>query len=48
VHQSHLINTKYIRAFVKTDCGYLLMTDGANVPVSTRKRPEVMKMLEEL
>jgi two-component system LytT family response regulator len=48
VHQSHLINTKYIKEFVKTDGGYLLMNDGSNVPVSTRKRGEVMKMLEEL
>src|ERR1035437_2049483 len=48
VHQSHLINTKYIKEFVKTDGGYLIMNEGASVPVSTRKRPEVMKMLEEL
>jgi two-component system, LytTR family, response regulator len=48
VHQSHLVNTKYIKEFVKTDGGYLLMNDGCNVPVSTRKRPEVIKMLEEL
>lgn len=48
VHQSHLINTKYIKEFVKTDGGYLLMNDGCQVPVSTRKRPEVIKMLEEL
>lgn len=48
VHQSHLINTKYIKEFIKTDGGYLLMNDGSNIPVSTRKRPEVMKMLEEL
>lgn len=48
VHQSHLINTKFIKEFVKTDGGYLLMNDGCSVPVSTRKRPEVMKMLEEL
>jgi len=48
VHQSHLINTRYIKEFVKTDGGYLMMTDGSSVPVSTRKRPEVMKMLEEL
>ena len=48
VHQSHLVNTKYIKEFVKTDGGYLIMNDGCNVPVSTRKRPEVMKMLEEL
>lgn len=48
VHQSHLVNTRYIKEFVKTDGGYLMMNDGASIPVSTRKRPEVMKMLEEL
>jgi len=48
VHQSHLVNTKYIKEFIKTDGGYLLMNDGSNVPVSSRKRPEVVKMLEEL
>ncbi len=48
VHQSHLVNTKYIKEFVKTDGGYISMTDGSTVPVSTRKRPEVIKMLEEL
>lgn len=48
VHQSHLVNTRYIREYVKTEGGHLIMNDGAMVPVSTRKRPEVMKMLEEL
>ncbi|MFZ9956981.1 MAG: LytR/AlgR family response regulator transcription factor [Flavobacteriales bacterium] len=48
VHQSHLVNTKYIKEFVKTDGGYLLMNDGFNVPVSVRKKAEVIKMLEEL
>lgn len=48
VHQSHLVNTKYIREYVKSDGGHLIMHDGAMVPVSTRKRPDVMKMLEEL
>jgi two-component system, LytTR family, response regulator len=48
VHQSHLVNTKYIREYVKAEGGHLVMNDGTMVPVSTRKRPEVMKMLEEL
>jgi two-component system, LytTR family, response regulator len=48
VHQSHLVNTKYIKEFVKTDGGYLMMHDSSSVPVSSRKRPEVIKMLEEL
>lgn len=48
VHQSHLINTRFIREYVKTEGGHLIMLDGTMIPVSTRKRPEVMKMLEEL
>lgn len=48
VHQSHLVNTKFIREYVKTEGGHLIMTDGSMIPVSTRKKAEVMKMLEEL
>jgi len=48
VHQSHLVNTRYIREYVKVEGGHLIMNDGTMVPVSTRKRPEVMKMLEQL
>lgn len=48
VHQSHLVNTKFIKEFNKTDGGYLILKNGSNVPVSTRKRPDVIKMLEEL
>jgi|ERR1051326_5070576 two-component system LytT family response regulator len=48
VHQSHLVNTHYIKEFIKGDGGYLIMNDGSNVPVSSRKRAEVVKMLEEL
>ncbi|HXC06004.1 MAG TPA: LytTR family DNA-binding domain-containing protein [Bacteroidia bacterium] len=48
VHHSHLVNTRFIREFIKTDGGYLIMTDGVNIPVSSRKRPEVIRMLENL
>ena len=48
VHQSHLVNTKMIREFVKVEGGHLIMTDGKMIPVSTRKRAEVVKMLEQL
>ncbi len=46
VHQSHLVNTEHIKAFVKTDGGYLVMKDGSKIPVSVRKRTMVMKFLE--
>lgn len=46
VHQSHLIHLKYLKEFNKRDGGYLVMHDGASVPVSTRKRAEVLERLE--
>ena len=48
VHQSHLVNMKYIREFIKGDGGYLLMTDQSEVPVSVRKRPVVFEMIGAL
>jgi len=48
VHQSHLINTEYIREFVKIDGGYIVMADDSNVPVSSRKRSQVMQQIAEL
>ncbi|MCB0651750.1 MAG: response regulator transcription factor [Saprospiraceae bacterium] len=46
VHQSHLINSRKIKAFVKTDGGYIVMQDGAKISVSVRKRTAVMRFLE--
>lgn len=48
VHQSHLVNSNYIKEFVKGDGGYLVMTDGTSVPVSTRKRNAVVEILNSL
>lgn len=48
VHQSHLVNTEYIREFVKIDGGYIVMADDSNVPVSSRKKSQVMQQISEL
>lgn len=48
VHQSHLINTRCIKEFIKGDGGYLILHDGSNVPVSIRKRNYVMDLLNNL
>ncbi|ARV06020.1 DNA-binding response regulator [Polaribacter sp. SA4-10] len=45
VHQSHLVNTKYIKEFIKSDGGYLILKDQSNVPVSVRKKNEVLEVL---
>ncbi len=48
VHQSHLVNLEEIRAYVKTDGGYLVMNDGNDVAVSTRKRPDVLRRIARI
>jgi two-component system LytT family response regulator len=37
-HQSHLINPQYLKKIVKQEGGYLLMTDGTQIPVTKQKR----------
>lgn len=48
IHQSHLVNVQYISAFIKTDGGYLLLKNGENVPVSVRKKPEIIEILDSM
>lgn len=46
VHQTHLVNIKYIKEFIKSDGGYLILKDKSNIPVSVRKRNEVLATLK--
>jgi two-component system, LytTR family, response regulator len=48
VHQSHLINTECILEFIKTDGGSLRLMNEHIVPVSTRKKAQVLEMIEKL
>jgi two-component system LytT family response regulator len=48
VHQSHLVNTIYIKEFIKSDGGYLILKDKSNIPVSVRKRNEVLEILNSV
>lgn len=48
VHQSHLVNLQCISAFIKTDGGYLMLKNGKSVPVSVRKKSEVIEVLDQM
>lgn len=48
VHHSHLINMDQVKEFVKIDGTYLLMKNGHEVPVSVRKKEELMKKFSSL
>lgn len=47
VHQSHLINKAYIKEFIKSDGGYLILNDSSNIPVSARKKSEIITSLKK-
>jgi Response regulator of the LytR/AlgR family len=44
-HQSHLVNKKFIKSFVKEDVGYLVLDDKTHIPVSKQKKELVKKTL---
>lgn len=43
-HQSHLVNMKHVRKYVKTEGGYFLMDDGSQVPIARMKRDELKRL----
>ncbi|HSY61837.1 MAG TPA: LytTR family DNA-binding domain-containing protein [Cytophaga sp.] len=45
VHHSHLINVKHLKEYIKTDGGYAVMSDGSQVPVSVRKKEQLLSLL---
>ena len=44
-HQSHLVNKKYIKSWIKRDGGYLLLEDNTAIPVSKQKREYLREIL---
>lgn len=44
--QSHLVNIKHVHSYVKEDGGYLLLENGARIPISKDKRESVRAALE--
>ncbi|MBJ2173974.1 response regulator transcription factor [Aureibaculum sp. A20] len=45
VHNSYLVNTNYIKEFVKSDGQYLVLENGITVPVSRSKKDELLGFL---
>jgi two-component system LytT family response regulator len=45
VHRSYLINLSYVKAYVKKEGGYILMTNDAQISISQSKRKEILEVL---
>jgi len=48
VHKSFLINLTHISRFEKQEGGYIILSTDARIPVSSRKREELLGMFEKL
>lgn len=47
-HQSHLINPKYVKSWLKEDGGILLLVSGEKIPISKPNKETVKKALQQL
>jgi two-component system, LytTR family, response regulator len=47
-HQSHLVNISYIERYDKKDGGSLVMKDKSKVPVASRKKDDLLDLLEKI
>src|SRR5690554_4079550 len=45
-HQSHLVNPKYVKSWLKEDGGVLLLTSGEKIPVSKPNKETVKQALQ--
>ena len=45
VHNSHLVNLSHIKEYVRTEGGYLLLSDGRTLPVARNRKEKLLKMM---
>ncbi|MDI1316942.1 LytTR family DNA-binding domain-containing protein [Flavobacterium sp.] len=48
IHQSHLINLSYLKSYIKSDGGYVIMSDNANIPLAQSKREKLQELIKAL
>ncbi len=48
IHQSHLINLAYLKSYIKTDGGYVIMADNTNIPIAQRKKERLQELIKSL
>lgn len=45
IHNSHIINIKEVKRMIKTDGGYAVMSDGAQLIISPKKKEDFLRMM---
>jgi len=47
-HQSFLVNLNFIKMLDKTDGGFIILNNGSEIPVSSRRKQMLMEILDKL
>ncbi len=48
IHRSFLINLSFVERFDKTEGGFVVLRNGARIPVASRKRDQLLEMFDNL
>jgi len=48
LHKSHIVNLFFVKSFVKSDGGHVVLSDGVQLPVAMRKRNQLIAMFDKL
>lgn len=48
IHQSHLINLSYLKSYIKTDGGYVIMADNSTIPIAQSKKEKLQELIKAL
>ncbi|MEC4049447.1 LytTR family DNA-binding domain-containing protein [Flavobacterium sp. SUN046] len=48
IHQSHLINLSYLKSYIKSDGGYVIMADNTNIPIAQSKKERLQELIRTL
>ena len=47
VHQSHIVNTQFVKKVIREDGEQVIMTDGIKIPISRRRKEEFMHVIAQ-
>ncbi len=46
IHQSHIINIHFITKVLKEDGGFVVLDNGAKIPMARRRKDEFLELLK--
>lgn len=48
IHNSHLINLSFLKSYIKTDGGYVVMADNTQIPIAISKKERLQELIRAM